>query len=47
MTTLVASGSLQVSAWFLAGPSSCMQAPNPSIELTYPGEPGHAAHVKR
>jgi hypothetical protein len=23
------------------------EAPNPSIELTCPGKPGHAAHVKR
>jgi hypothetical protein len=23
------------------------EAPNPSIELTRPGKPGHAAHVKR
>ena len=30
-----------------AGPSFPLQGSNPSIELTCPGEPGHAAHVER
>lgn len=31
----------------VAGTTRAIEPPNPSIELTCPGKPGHAAHVKR
>ena len=47
MTTLSASKLPKASVRLFLRLNPCNQAPNPSIERTCPGKPGHASHVKR